>query len=97
MATVEERPVALERTAGSDQAATAAEVTAFQTYRDLFASEALRPGQPISVGVLTVVFTDLRGSTRYYREIGVAPAFGSVLAHVDALRDAVAGDGGAVV
>ena len=96
-ATAEEQLFELERTAWSDQAATAAEVTALQVYRDLFAAEALRPGEPISVGTLTVVFTDLRGSTRYYREVGDAPAFGSVLAHVDSLRDAVAGEGGSVV
>jgi class 3 adenylate cyclase len=96
-ATAGEQLFELERTAWSDQAATAAEVTALQVYRDLFATEALRPGQPISVGTLTVVFTDLRGSTRYYREVGDAPAFGSVLAHVDSLREAVAGEGGSVV
>jgi len=92
-----ERLVMLERTAWSDTATTAAEVTALQAYRDLFAAEALRVGEPISVGTLTVVFTDLRGSTRYYREVGDAPAFGSVLGHIDVLRDAVAGEGGAVV
>jgi class 3 adenylate cyclase len=95
--TGDEQLLELERTAWSDQAATAAEVTALQVYRDLFAAEALRPGQPISVGTLAVVFTDLRGSTRYYREIGDAPAFGSVLTHLDQLREAVAGEGGAVV
>jgi class 3 adenylate cyclase/DNA-binding transcriptional LysR family regulator len=95
--TGEERLVELERTAWSDLAATAAEVTALQVYRDLFAAEALRPGEPISVGTLAVVFTDLRGSTRYYREVGDAPAFGSVLAHLDELRDEVAREGGAVV
>ena len=87
----------LERTAWSDEAATAAEVTALQTFRDLFAAEALRPGEPISVGSLAVVFTDLRGSTRYYRDVGDAPAFGSVLQHLDLLREAVAAEGGAVV
>jgi hypothetical protein len=35
----------LERMAWSDQAATAAEVTALQVFRDLFANEALRPGE----------------------------------------------------
>ncbi len=89
--------VVLERTAWSDEAATAAEVTALQTFRDLFAAEALRPGAPIRVGRLAVVFTDLRGSTRYYREVGDAPAFGSVLEHLDLLREAVAAEGGAVV
>jgi class 3 adenylate cyclase len=93
----EERLLVLERTASIDDAATAADVTALQVYRDLFAAEALRPGEPISVGTLTVVFTDLLGSTRYYREVGDAPAFGSVLGHIDQLRRAVADEGGAVV
>src|ERR1044072_7464074 len=53
----------LERTAWSDDAATASEVTALQVFRVLFASEALRPGEQISVGTLTVLFTDLTGST----------------------------------
>jgi adenylate cyclase len=95
--TESEQLLILERTAWSDQAATAAEVTALQVYRDLFASEALRPGEPISVGTVTIVFTDLRGSTRYYRDIGDAPAFGEVLGHLDLLCHAVAGEGGAVV
>ena len=76
-ATGDEQLLVLERTAWSDQTATAAEVTALQVFRDLFAAEALRPGEPISVGSLSVVFTDLRGSTRYYRDVGDAPAFGS--------------------
>jgi class 3 adenylate cyclase len=89
--------VLLERTAWSDQAATAAEVTALQAFRDLFSSEALRPGEPVSVGSLTVVFTDLRDSTRFYREVGDAPAFGSVMEHLDVLRNAVTAEGGAVI
>ncbi|MBI2332413.1 MAG: hypothetical protein HYU84_09700 [Chloroflexi bacterium] len=71
----------LERVAWSDQAVTAAEVTALQKFRDLFASEALRPGDRFAVGRLAVVFTDLRQSTRMYRTIGDAPAFGQVSAH----------------
>ncbi len=93
----EELLVVVERTAWSDLAATAAEVTALQVFRDLFAAEALRPGEPVSVGSLAVAFTDLRGSTRYYREVGDAPAFGSVLGHLDVLRDAVREEGGSVV
>ena len=52
--------------------------------------EALRPGEEISVGSLTVAFTDLRGSTRLYSEIGDAPAFGRVMSHFDVLREAIA-------
>jgi class 3 adenylate cyclase len=87
----------LERTAWNDQALSAAEVTALQVFRDLFANEALRPGEPISVGTLTVLFTDLRDSTRFYLEIGDAGAFGSVMDHLDVLRAAVEDEGGAVV
>jgi class 3 adenylate cyclase len=96
-ATDKEQWFVLERMAWSDEAATAAEVTALQVFRDLFANEALRPGEQISVGTLTVLFTDLRGSTQLYREIGDAPAFGCVMNHFDVLRDAIASEDGALV
>jgi class 3 adenylate cyclase len=87
----------VERMAWSDQAATAAEVTTLQIFRDLFANEALRPGERISVGSLTILFTDLRDSTRLYRESGDAVAFGRVMTHFDVLRAAIASEDGAVV
>lgn len=96
-ATADEQLFILERTIWSDEAATAAEVTALQVFRDLFASEALRPGEQISVGTLTVLFTDLKDSTRMYREIGDATAFGRVMNHFDILKDAIAGEDGAMV
>jgi class 3 adenylate cyclase len=87
----------LERMAWSDQASTAAEVTALQVFRELFSSELLRPGERISVGSLTVPFTDLRNSTSFYREIGDAPAFGRVMDHFAVLREAIAEEDGALV
>jgi class 3 adenylate cyclase len=95
--TPEEQLFIFERTAWGDQAATAAEVTALQLFRDLFASEALRPGDRISVGQMTILFTDLRNSTRLYREIGDAVAFGAVMNHFDVLREAIAAEGGSIV
>lgn len=92
-----ERLMRLERTEWRERAATAAEVTSLQAFRDLFSTEVLRPGEPVSVGTLTVLFTDLRDSTRFYREVGDAPAFGSVMQHLDVLREAVASEDGAVV
>lgn len=96
-ATPAEQLVLLERTAWNDRAALAADVTALQVFRDLFANEAIRPGEQISVGSLTVLFTDLRGSTRLYREIGDAAAFGLVMQHFDILRAAIAAEDGAIV
>ncbi|MEK6280936.1 MAG: adenylate/guanylate cyclase domain-containing protein [Acidobacteriota bacterium] len=87
----------LERLAWNDQAATAAEVTALQIFRDLFATEALRPGEQISVGTLTVLFTDLRNSTQLYKEIGDATAFGRVMNHFDVLKGVIAEEDGALV
>jgi class 3 adenylate cyclase len=96
-ATDAEQLFVLERMAWSDQASTAAEVTALQVFRDLFSSELLRPGERISVGSLTVLFTDLRDSTRFYRETGDAPAFGRVMDHFAVLREAIAEEDGALV
>jgi class 3 adenylate cyclase len=87
----------LERTAWADDAATAAEVTALQVFRDLFVNEVVRPGEPVSVGSLAVLFTDLLGSTRYYREVGDPTAYASVRDHLQVLHDAVAAEHGALV
>jgi class 3 adenylate cyclase len=87
----------LEHMAWSDKAVTASEVTTIQLFRDLFSREALRPGEQISVGRLAIVFTDLRGSTKLYRQIGDAPAFGRVMSHFDVLRQAIAEENGALV
>ncbi len=92
-----EQLLILERLAWGDQAATAAEVTALQIFRDLFSTEALRPGEQISVGTLTVLFTDLRNSTQLYREIGDATAFGRVMNHFDVLKKVIAEEDGALV
>ena len=96
-ATDAEQLFVLERTAWSDQAATAAEATTLQVFRDLFSSELLRPGERISVGSLTVLFTDLRDSTSFYRQVGDAPAFGQVLDHFEMLKEAIAEEDGALV
>lgn len=95
--TSEEQLFVLEELAWSDQAITAAEVISLQRFRDLFTRETLQPGEQFAVGSLTVLFTDLRDSTRLYREIGDAPAFGLVRNHFDVLREAIDAEEGAIV
>jgi adenylate cyclase len=87
----------LERTAWSDESSTAADVTALQVFRDLFASEVVRPGEEISIGSVTLMFTDLRDSTRMYRVIGDATAFGRVREHFQILETEIAAAGGSIV
>lgn len=89
--------VIVEHLAWSDQATTAAEVTSLQLFRDLFSREVLRPSEQISVGSMTVVFTDLKNSTQLYQDIGDAPAFGRVLTHFEILKAAVAAENGCIV
>jgi class 3 adenylate cyclase len=91
------RIAVVERVAWSDQSVTATAVTSRQTFRDLFAREILRQGERISVGSVAIVFTDLKNSTRLYRDIGDAPAFGRVLSHFDTVRAAALKEGGAIV
>lgn len=86
-----------ERTAWIDDAVTASEVTAMQSFRDLFTNEALRPGQQISVGSVALMFTDLKNSTSLYRRVGDANAFGYVMKHFDILKAAIDQNDGALV
>jgi len=96
-ATEADQTFTLERTNWSDQAATAADVTALQVFRDLFATEVVRAGEEISIGSVTLLFTDLRDSTRMYRNIGDASAFGRVREHFEILEEAIAAEGGGIV
>ena len=87
----------MERTMWSDQAATAADVTTLQVFRDLFATDVVRPGEEISIGSVVLMFTDLRDSTRMYRKIGDVSAFGRVREHFEILEKEIAEEGGSIV
>ena len=67
--------VALEQIAWSDDILTAAAVTNWQVFRDLFAAEVVAPGEQITVGEQSLLFTDLRGSTAMYHDLGDARAY----------------------
>ena len=81
----------------SDQLATAADVTALQAFRDLFSSELLAEGIELAIRSLTIVFTDVVGSTQMYSDSGDARAFRLVREHFDALREVIALRRGAIV
>jgi class 3 adenylate cyclase len=87
----------VERRAPDSRAATAAEVTLLQEFRDLFGAEVLAPGQEVGVATVAVLFTDLQGSTALYEGRGDAPAYGNVRRHFDYLRDRIVAGEGAVI
>ena len=89
--------VALERIAWSDDILTATAVTNWQVFRDLFAAEAVAPGEQITVGEQSLLFTDLRGSTAMYHDLGDARAYAQVRNHFSVLSDAIQQHHGGIV
>jgi adenylate cyclase len=87
----------VETAAWRADVATAAHVTAIQAFRDLFSSEVLSPGAEQAVRQVCVLFSDLKGSTRMYRELGDAPSYAAVRRHFEALRSIVNRHRGAIV
>ena len=95
--TGEEQVVLVDATGWGADAATAAEVLVLQEFRDLFSREVLAAGRSAGVGTLTIVFTDLKGSTALYRSLGDGPAFDRVADHFRLLKEAIEPERGSVV
>jgi class 3 adenylate cyclase len=68
-----------------------------QTFRDLFRTEVVRASEGIGVRDIALLFTDLKGSTALYDEIGDLNAFSLVQQHFDRLQDVTVRHSGAVV
>ena len=76
---------------------TATRLLSNQAFRDLYRSGTFDPEQRFKITSLTILFTDLRGSTALYERIGDLAAFDLVRSHFGALLEAVSAEGGAVV
>jgi class 3 adenylate cyclase len=76
---------------------TATRLLSNQAFRDLYRTGTFDPEQRFKITSLTILFTDLRGSTALYDRIGDLAAFDLVRSHFGALLEAVAAEGGAVV
>ena len=78
-------------------AATAADVSGLGLFRELFGDEVLSPDQHVGVGRMTILFTDLVGSTAMYELLGDAAAYGLVRQHFKVLTAAIERHRGRVV
>jgi class 3 adenylate cyclase len=67
-----------------------------QTFRDFFRSEVISATEGIAVHDVTLVFTDLKGSTALYERIGDLNAYIQVQRHFQHLLDATVQHNGAV-
>jgi len=93
------RPLTLivEEHAWLRDALTAKRVTAMQVFRDLFDEHVLRPGDDVEIDHITIMFTDLKGSTALYERIGDPKAYALVREHFAILGKAVRDNEGAIV
>jgi class 3 adenylate cyclase len=87
----------LERADWYTNAATAAQVTALQHFRDLFSDEVLRPGEEIGVQGMTILFSDLVGSTAMYNRWGDAASYALVREQFAFLQRIIREHDGAIV
>ena len=87
----------LESRRWAEDALTAYQVTLLQGFRDLFSDQVLRPGDEVGIEQVTLLFTDLKGSTALYERIGDAGAYHLVRQHFAFLTEAVRHADGAVV
>jgi class 3 adenylate cyclase len=68
-----------------------------QTFRYLFRSEVINTDETLSIKDITFLFTDLKGSTAMYEQIGDAKAYFLVRQHFDALSRVIRDRHGAIV
>ena len=93
----EPRHVKIERQEYASNAVTAHYLTTVAEFRALFSKDLLKRGTPLKVSRVSLLFTDLTGSTALYASAGDAAAFRFVDDHFDVLRGAIAEAGGTVV
>jgi class 3 adenylate cyclase len=68
-----------------------------QTFRELFRSEVVQASEGIGVREITLLFTDLKGSTALYDRIGDLNAFSLVQQHFERLQDVTVRHNGAII
>lgn len=69
----------------------------YPEYRALFGDQALAETEHLQVSAVTLLFTDIAGSTEMYETIGNAAAYGAVRAHFDLLFKEIEANGGMIV
>jgi class 3 adenylate cyclase len=68
-----------------------------QTFRDLFRLETIQGSEGIGVKDITILFTDLKGSTALYDRIGDLKAYTLIRQHFDSLGKVITNHDGAIV
>ncbi|MGB0554709.1 MAG: adenylate/guanylate cyclase domain-containing protein [Alphaproteobacteria bacterium] len=78
-------------------ALTAHRVTTLQPFRDRFDEQLLRPGDDVDIDHVTIMYTDLKGSSALYEAIGDSQAYHLVREYFAVLGKAVRENNGSIV
>lgn len=87
----------IESLAWRSEALTAHEVTTLQAFRDLLPTQVLRAGEDVGIDSITLMFTDLEGSTALYEQLGDAAAYRLVRRHFGVLAETIRAHDGALI
>ena len=87
----------IESRAWRGDALTAHEVTTLQAFRDLLPDQVLRAGEDVGIDSITLMFTDLEGSTALYERLGDAAAYRLVRRHFGVLAETIREHDGALI
>jgi class 3 adenylate cyclase len=87
----------IESRAWRSDALTAHEVTTLQAFRDLLPDQVLRAGEDVGIDSITLMFTDLEGSTALYERLGDAAAYRLVRRHFGVLAEIIRQHDGALI
>jgi len=80
-----------------DHVLTGKRILTTQTFRELFRNEVVSTTEGIAVRDITILFTDLKGSTALYDRIDDLQAFNLVRQHFDSLGKVILANNGAIV
>jgi len=95
--TGEATTVALERAGWNADVALGSVILTLPEFHDLFGAEAPAAGVELSVSSLSVLFSDLSGTTALYEQLGDARAFALVQEHFRQMAEVIGAHEGALV
>lgn len=96
------RKITVDDNPGMNNAAADARLTGFEVinspvFRKFFSKELLSENESLSVRHVAIMFTDLKGSTKMYLDLGDAKAFKIVKQHFDVLEEEINSHQGVIV
>jgi class 3 adenylate cyclase len=91
------RSIVIENTAWSEHCLTGPRVIGSPAFRSLCPEQLLRPGDNVEVDDVTILFSDLSGSTALYESIGDSRAFSLVRDHFEFLSKHIERNHGVIV